>query len=109
VRGRRALLAGLALAPAAAAEDCAPLAAWREARDAPTLANPRRRQLALVERCVRAGATRAEVLALLGPPDAETPAMLTFELGAAFPRMDTEALLVLLEGGRVTALRRTQR
>lgn len=102
------LLALLALATAAAAQETFDAAAWRAAKDRPGPESPRAAMVEdLQQRVLRDGATRDEIVALLGPPDDERGGRLVYLIGAPGMGVDLEGLVLLFdEEGRLT---RTQR
>ena len=80
-------------------------AAWKSQRGADTLNNRRNTMVAAVEKTIRTGMSRDEVIALLGEPDivdAEASTD-TYELGAARFGVDEEYYEIRYEHGKVAA------
>ncbi len=77
--------------------------AWQSQRGADPQQNRRGTMVEAVEGVVRAGMTRAEVVALLGEPDSADPGTDIYELGVSPVGIDEEYYEVGYEDGRVSS------
>jgi hypothetical protein len=77
--------------------------AWRSDASAPG-ASSRLRMLSAVESKLLPGMSRADVLSLLGPADAEIDGRLIYRLGVRPLGMDSQSLVIAFDGaGRLTS------